>query len=155
MHHKKNNKGKVTNEDYITTKWLFIVLNNSVHVNSMIIQSPDFALNSITLSNGTFITHLVHIHGDRIRIQPIKGCANSCHFCNLNKLKYQLTPIKDLEEAFVYAKENAVFSHVLISGGSPLNTQDDFDYLSNVYKCFGEKYRTYYPIDVMFITKRV
>lgn len=179
---KKNKKGKVTNEDYITTKGLFIILNGNTYVNAMInsnsqysvdiegsgfvlkynekeicfiniIQPPDFALNSITLSNGKMITDLVNIHGDRIRIQPIQGCANRCRFCDLNRLKYQLMPIKDLEEAFIYAKDNVGFRHVLISGGSPLNNQDDFDYLSNVYRYFGEKYGKIFPIDIMLVPR--
>jgi len=179
---KKGKNRKITNDDYITTKGLFIILNDSVYVNAMIntnsqysveredtnlilkcneqkicsiniIQPPDFALNSITLSNGRMITDLVNIHGDRIRIQPIRGCVNRCRFCDLNRLKYQLMPIKDLEEAFVYARDNVGFRHVLISGGSPLNCQADFDYLNNVYRYFGEKYGKTFPIDIMLVPR--
>ncbi len=166
---KKSKDGKVNNEDYITTKGLFIILNDTVYVNAMIninspysidcennefilkykekkicginiIQPPDFALNALTLPNGKLITDLVNVHGDRIRIQPICGCANRCKFCDLNRLKYKLNPIKDLDDAFIYAKNNVGFRHALISGGSPLNIKEDFDYLNDVYKYFGEKY---------------
>lgn len=179
---RKGKKGKITNEDYITTKGLFIILNDSVYVNAMInansqyfveredtnlilkydkqkicsiriIQPPDFALNSITLPNGKMITDLVNIHGNRIRIQPIRGCANRCRFCDLNRLKYQLMTIEDLEEAFIYARDNIGFRHVLISGGSPLNSQADFNYLNNVYRYFGEKYGKTFPIDIVLVPR--
>lgn len=179
---RKNKSGKVNNEDYITTKGLLIVLNNSVHVNAeikknspysidvekhefilkyneekicfiKIIQPPDFALNESTLPNGKLITDLINIHGDRIRIQPIQGCANSCRFCDLNKQKYYLNSIKDLDDAFTYAMEFVGFRHVLISGGSPLNNQDDFTYLNDVYKYFGEKYGKSFPIDIMLVPR--
>lgn len=179
---KKNKDGKVNNEDYITTKGLFIVLKDNVCVNAMInmqspysidseaqefilkyneeniysisiIQPPDFALNASTLPNGKLITDLVNIHGDRIRIQPIQGCANRCRFCDLNRLKYYLNSIKDLDDAFIYAMENVGFRHALISGGSPLNNQSDFEYLNNVYRYFGEKYGKTFPIDVMLVPR--
>lgn len=179
---KKDKDGKVNNEDYITTKGLFIILNNNLYVNAEIksnspysidieghefilkhneekiccaniIQPPDFALNATTLPNGKLITDLVNLHGDRIRIQPIQGCANRCRFCDLNRLKYYLNPIKDLDDAFIYAKENVGFRHILISGGSPLNNQTDFDYLNDVYRYFGEKYGKDFPIDVMLVPR--
>lgn len=179
---KKNKDGKVNNEDYITTKGLLIVLNDTVYVNAMIninspyfidsyensfvlyynqekicliniIQPPDFALNEEVLPNGKLITDFVNIHGDRIRIQPIQGCANRCKFCDLNGLKYYLNPIKDLDDAFSYAMEKVGFRHVLISGGSPLNNQEDFDYLNNVYRYFGEKYGKSFPIDIMLVPR--
>lgn len=179
---KKNKDGNVNNEDYITTRGLFIVLNDTINVNAMIntsspyfidsdehefflkyneekvcsihiIQPPDFALNASTLPNGRLITDLVNIHGDRIRVQPIQGCANRCQFCDLNRLKYHLNTIKDLDDAFIYAMNNVGFRHVLISGGSPRNNQDDFDYLNDVYKYFGEKYGKMFPIDVMFVPR--
>lgn len=179
---KKSKDGKVNNDDYITTKGLFIILQGDVCVNAMInmnspysidseehefillyneekicfvniLQPPDFALNASTLPNGRLITNLVNIHGDRIRIQPIEGCANRCQFCDLNRLKYYLNSIKDLDDAFIYAMKNVGFRHILISGGSPLNNQDDFDYLNNVYKYFGEKYGKIFPIDVMLVPR--
>lgn len=179
---KKSKEGKVNNDDYITTKGLFLLLDKIVSVNAMIntespysidwydkefllkyneekvcpikiIQPPDYALNLNTLPNGKLITKLINIHGDRIRIQPIEGCANHCMFCDLNKSNYYLNPIKDLDDAFIYAKENVGFRHILISGGSPKNTQEDYDYLNNVYKYFGLKYGSTYPIDVMLVPR--
>lgn len=179
---KKNKDGKVNTEDYITTKGLYIVLDNTVYVNAMInisspysididgdkyilkyneekvccvniSQPPSFALNEFTLPNGKLMTDLVNIHGDRIRIQPIQGCANRCRFCDLNRLKYCLNSIEDLDDAFIYAIKNVGFRHILISGGSPLNNQKDFNYLNDVYKYFGEKYGTKLPIDVMLVPR--
>ncbi len=181
---KKDNNGKVTFNDYITTKGLFIILNDTISVNVLINttssycidledsnfilkhnsnkicnitikQAPEFALNSLTLPNGRLITDLINIHGDRIRIQPIQGCANKCRFCDLNLLKYHLNSIEDLEAAFIYAKKNVGFRHALISGGTPLNNQKDFDYQNNVYKYFGEKYGQDYPIDIMLVPRSI
>ena len=179
---RKDSDGNVTFGDYITTRGLFILLNDTVSVNAMvnetsqyfldreknefilkyadkkvctitIFQPPEFALNQSTLSNGRLITDLVNLHGDRIRIQPIKGCANKCRFCDLNQQNYYLNSIEDLEEAFLYAKEHVGFRHILISGGSPHKTQEDFDYLSSVYQYFGEKYGDEFPIDVMLVPR--
>lgn len=178
----KNKEGKVNNEDYITTKGLFIILNDCVYVNARINpdspyfidfleekyilkyqeekictiqmkQAPSFALQAITLPNGKLITDLVNIHGDRIRIQPIQGCANRCRFCDLNRLKYDLQSIKDLEDAFLYCLNKENFRHVLISGGSPYNHPEDFDYLNHVYQYFGEKYGKTFPIDIMLVPR--
>lgn len=175
---RKDKNGKVNNEDYITTKGLIIVLKDSVFVSSMInqnspycidyeennfvlkfngeeicfikiIQPPDFALNGEVLPNGKFISDLVNVHGDRIRIQPIRGCANRCKFCDINNSFYFCHSIKDLEDAFIYARQNVRFRHILISGGSPLNTKEDYNYLNEVYEYFGEKYGKEYPIDIM------
>lgn len=179
---KKNKDGNVNNDDYITTKGLFIILDNQVYVSSIInttsiysidykddefflkednnkicsvniIQPPDFALESSTLPNGELITNLINIHGDRIRIQPIEGCANICRFCSLNRKKYKLNSIQDLDDAFTYAMNKVGFRHVLISGGSPVNNQNDFDYLNNIYRFFGEKYGKTYPIDIMLVPR--
>ncbi len=173
---------QVNNNDYITTKGLMIVLESQVYVNAMlnkkspykidfiddlyilyyneeyicqlkIIQPPDFALMGEVLKNGRKITDLVNIHGDRIRIQPIQGCSNCCSFCDLNRLKYHLNSILDLDEAFNYAMKNVGFRHVLISGGTPSNDQKSFDYSNSVYKYFGEKYGKEYPIDVMLVPR--
>lgn len=179
---KKDSEGKITHENYITTNGLFIVLDDSVYVNAridekspyivdeednkttlkynnqyicyvVIKQSPEFYMNSYSISSGRKITDLVNIHGDRIRIQPIRGCANGCTFCDLNKMKYELMPLKELDEACNYVMNNTSFKHILISGGTPRNIQMDYDYLNDVYKYFGEKYGKEYSIDVMLVPR--
>lgn len=179
---KKGKDGQVNNDDYITTKGLMLLLDNKIYVNAnlypnsrylidfrnnefilvnnddiicsvKIIQPPDFALDKITLENGELITTLVNVHGDRLRLQPIQGCANSCKFCDINKFAYREHDIQELDEAFTYALDNVDFSHVLISGGSPRYLNESYDYLNNVYKYFGEKYGDKYPIDVMLVPR--
>lgn len=179
---KKGNKNQINNEDYITTRGLMIVLNSSVYVNANlnedspykvylineiyvlkygeitictvnIIQPPDFALRAAKLSNGDLVINYVNVHGDRVRIQPIDGCANKCKFCDLNRKEYMLHSIDDLDEAFQYALNNVGFRHILISGGSPLNRSEDYEYLNNVYEFFGKKYGKYFSIDIMFVPR--
>ena len=178
---KKGKNNQVNHDDYITTKGLLLCLENKVYVNANlnknsrykidyidkkfilsesseicqvhIFQPPNFALQTTKLPNGLPITNFVNIHGDRIRIQPIGGCANRCKFCDLNQIKYQLHSISDLEQAFLYALENHGFKHILISGGSPRNNNSDFQYLTEVYQYFGSKYGKRFPIDVMLVPR--
>ncbi len=181
---KKGLDGKVNFNDYITTKGLHISLNNEAYVNAdindtsmykidyydfkyillrdnvyicdvYISQPPDFALYNKTISNGNLVTRLVNLHGDRLRIQPIEGCFNWCKFCPLGKKEYVLFTIQELEEAFHIALGERAFKHILISGGTPMNRQEDFNYLLNVYKFFGEKYGDFYPIDVMLVPRGI
>ncbi|MDE6141081.1 MAG: radical SAM protein [Bacilli bacterium] len=179
---KKGGDGKVNNDDYITTKGLMIMLDDSLYVNAnlnkssrylidfncnrfslkyddvdicsvKVIQPPDFALNKVSLSSGVLVTTVVNVHGDRLRLQPIQGCANRCNFCDINKLGYFEHSIKNLDEGFMYALDNVGFRHVLISGGSPLPRNESYEYLNKVYKYFGEKYGDEYPIDVMLVPR--
>lgn len=179
---KKGGDGQVNNDDYITTKGLMILLDDKMYVNAnlnknskylldfrdnkfflkyqdtdicsvKIIQPPDFALNKVSLSSGVLVTTLVNIHGDRLRLQPIQGCANRCKFCDINKLGYFEHSIKNLDEGFIYAANNVGFRHVLISGGSPLPNNKSYEYLNSVYKYFWEKYGDEYPIDIMLVPR--
>lgn len=174
--------GNVIKNDYITTKGLYLILNNEVYVSApikdnsyylidfdgktyslfkngkfitetKIIQPRSFALNNETLENGELISNLVNIHGDRLRLQPIAGCAFRCKFCDLNSIPYQKKDIKYLDEAFTLTEKRTEFRHVLISGGTPRLIEEDYEYLNNVYKYFGEKYGKKYPIDVMLVPR--
>ena len=179
---KKGGDGQVNNDDYITTKGLMILLDNELYVNAnlnesskylidfrdnkfflkyqdidvcsvTIIQPPDFALNKVSLSSGELVTTLVNIHGDRLRLQPIQGCANRCKFCDINESNYYEHSIESLDEAFKYALDHVGFRHMLISGGSPLPNNKSYVYLNSVYKYFGEKYGDEYPIDIMLVPR--
>lgn len=174
--------GHVNKNDYITTKGLYLILNNEVYVNAplnqesfylidydgssyslfknnvfitklSIIQQEKFALDNECLKDGELITSLLNIHGDRLRIQPIEGCAFRCKFCDLNRIIYSKKKIDDLDEAFSFALKNSKFRHILISGGTPRRTLEDYTYLNNVYKFFGEKYGKMYEIDVMLVPR--
>ena len=179
---KKGKHNQINNNDYITTKGLMIALDSKIYVNAdlnknsyytadfvnneyilkykdlfickiNIIQPPDFALQFSRLNTGRPLIAYVNVHGDRIRVQPIEGCANKCKFCDLNKKKYKLNSLEDLNEAFKYAMNNVGFRHVLISGGTPKKSQEDYQYLNNVYKFFGKKYGKKYPIDIMLVPR--
>lgn len=179
---KKGIYNQINHNDYITTKGLMIALDSLIYVNAKlnkkspyvvdiqennyylvfndkkicsikIIQPPEFALMGATLKSGKVVTDLINIHGDRIRIQPIIGCANHCTFCDLHKYSYEENSLTELDEAFTYALEHAEFRHALISGGTPLKTKEAYDYLNEVIKYFGLKYGSIYPIDVMFVPR--
>ncbi len=179
---RKGKNGKINNDDYITTKGLMIALDNNIYVNAnlnpnnpylidyehntyilkketdkickvKVKQPPEFALKEQSLSNGKLITNLVNIHGDRIRIQPIQGCANHCKFCDINKYEYYLNSIKDLDDCVQYAIKNVGFKHALISGGTPKENNENYKYLNEVYKYFGEKYGKEYYIDIMMVPR--
>ena len=126
---KGNNNNNVCFDDYITTRGLMLCLDSKIYVstdikeespyiisfinddyflrkgdlyicNIDILQPPEFALYEARLISGDFVTNYVNVHGDRLRLQPIEGCAFLCKFCNLNQKKYLLHRIDDLEEAF-------------------------------------------------------
>ena len=48
---------------------------------------------------------------------------------------------------------NVGFRHVLISGGSPLNRNEEYKYLNDVYEFFGKKYGNKFPIDIMLVPR--
>lgn len=179
---RKGINNQISHNDYITTKGLMIRLNSSVYVNAnineespyiieishrqyilkyhnnficnvTIFQPPDYALQNTKLSNNELISDYANLHGDRIRLQPIEGCANMCKFCDLNRKKYKQHSIKYLDEAFQYVLKNNGFRHVLISGGSPRNRDEDYNYLNNVYEFFGKKYGKIFPIDIMLVPR--
>ena len=163
--------GKLTFDDYITTRGLILMLNEDIFVNAEInkesnykidyvdnsfviinngklissinniIQPPKFALNGDIISAGYHITNFVNVHGDRARLQPIGGCVNSCAFCDMDSLEYIIKDIGNLDEAFRIVLEHERIKHCLISGGSPKERQEDYDYLTSVYKYFPEKYK--------------
>lgn len=178
----KGINGNVNHNDYITTKGLFLVLDEQAYVNANlnknsryeldfvdnkyvlfkekvkickvdVIQSPSYALQNKKLDNGILISDLVNLHGDRLRIQPIMGCANRCKFCDLNCYKYHLNSIENLDSAVKLVQKESKFRHILISGGAPFDTQKDYDYLNSVYKYFGENYGEEYPIDIMMVPR--
>lgn len=80
-------------------------------------------------------------HGSRIRWMPNSQgylCSNDCKFCEVwaNKAKiYEKTP-EDFEIAYNILKNNSVekISELLVSGGTPRNDKESFEYMNKVYK---------------------
>lgn len=113
---------------------------------------PLYTLNNAKLENGDLVTEYVNTHMDRIRIQPINGCNNKCSFCTLSdeSLEYIKHDIDKLDRCFNIAmqKENGPVRHALISGGSPKDCIEDYEYLTNVYTHFATKYKDF-EFDIM------
>lgn len=113
---------------------------------------PLYALNKMKLENGDLVTDYINTHMDRVRLQPINGCNNKCKFCTLSdeKLEYIKHDIEKLDESFNIAiqRENEIVRHALISGGSPKDCIEDYEYLTNVYTYFATKYKDF-EFDIM------
>ena len=107
-----------------------------------IIPVPKYALDSLRLEDGTPVRELVMTHADRIRIVPVSGCSFHCSFCTCNNLRYKEIPIKKLDDAFQLALKDPYIipRHALISGGTPQETEESYDWLNRVYKHFPTNY---------------
>ena len=130
-----------------------IIKDNEVLVSHVkMFFPPLYTLNKTRLKNGDLVTDYVNIHMDRIRIQPIGGCNNKCKFCTLSdkNLEYVKHDIDKLDECFNIAmqKENGPVRHALISGGSPKDCTEDYEYLTEVYTHFATKYKDF-EFDIM------
>lgn len=115
-----------------------------------IMPVPQYALDNVRLEDGTPIRELVMTHADRLRISPIHGCSFHCQFCTCNIQTYREIPVKNLDQAVQIAlgDSNNRPRHILMSGGTPREEEDSYNYLNKVYRFFPEKYRNY-EFDVM------
>jgi len=113
-----------------------------------VILQAEYGLNKEKLNNGHLISEYVNTHADRVRIQPIGGCANNCKFCSINKDKYIKKNIDLLDKCFNIALKDKNVKHALIAGGSPKEIEEDYQYLTDVYTHFGTKYNSF-KIDIM------
>ena len=130
----------------------YTIHSNFVNINNVYVLQPSrYILDKMTNNDGELLSNFVNVHGDRARIQPIGGCANDCVFCDIHEIKYVCKSVDKLDEALKIAMNYSDIKHALISGGSPRNNQDDFDYLTNVYKYFGTQYNL--PIDIMLVPR--
>ena len=132
--------------------WKIIKDNEVLASDIKMFFPPLYTLNKERIENGDLVTDYVNTHMDRIRIQPIDGCNNKCKFCTLSDkdLKYVKHDIDKLDECFNIAmlKENGPVRHSLISGGSPRETVEDYEYLTKVYTHFATKYKDF-EFDIM------
>ena len=119
-------------------------------VSVRVIPAPAFALNNTRLEDGTPVRELVMTHADRMRISPIRGCNYHCQFCTCNNPKYMEISIEMLDQAVQVALEdpNNRPRHILISGGTPAEKPESYEYLNQVYRFFPHKYKEY-EFDVM------
>lgn len=174
-HLKKNFGEKFYNDDYVTTTGIMIELSCNYYVTSrinsnssykIILEQNNFILirkhlklpikiwkpwlcTAENIDKKTFDllqSNIAVSHFDRVRISPINGCNNHCAFCSMNSIKYEKNSIEDIDTCLKYLLMNERVTHILISGGSP--KQSDLKYLTEVYKYICKKFSKY-DIDVM------
>lgn len=163
--------------DYVTTSGLVLVLPGDIYVNAnykeefckrsenildfaggLIIRTPNLQTEvqclpvpsyyNKKLSTGRPVTDVIVTHADRMRISPIRGCANQCQFCDMGtSFSYLKAGIDEIVEALDIALDDQHLTprHLLISGGSP--EKGDEEYLDIVYKRIIK--RSPVPVDVM------
>lgn len=124
----------------------FLIANDTNSLIEIAIFIPPDYMKGGTIINGQKITTLVNTHLDRVRLQAIGGCANTCSFCSLNELPYKVNSKEDLEEALQIALSENNSRHILISGGSA--REEDLEKLTDTYSYFSSNYQHLEP-DVM------
>ncbi len=112
---------------------------------------PDIELLGIN-NKGIAFSEIVMIQLDRIRINPISGCAYNCKFCELNPKQYKKHELNEIFEATdlaLRAKENSTIPvrHILIGAGTPI--KPDRAHQDLVIRKVIEKYGDYLSIDLM------
>jgi hypothetical protein len=89
-------------------------------------------------------------HTDRVRVNPIGGCALACKFCDIPyRLKYRKENLHDLLRTTELALTDPVQPayHILLSGGTP--AVEDYKWLKTVYQAFTNHFAENVPIDIM------
>jgi len=113
-----------------------------------VFPNSEYALENKRLRTGEPVRDLVMSHYDRIRISPITGCAFNCWFCGNSGLVYRPNPVEKLDKAFQIALHDPYMAkvydtyqkHVLISGGTPRETLEDYNYMGDVINHFTSTY---------------
>ena len=107
-----------------------------------IIPVPQYALDALRLPDNTPVRELVMTHADRVRISPIHGCSYHCSYCTCNLSTYREIPCEQLDAAFQIALADPYNRprHALISGGTPRETEESYDWLNEVYRFFPKTY---------------
>jgi hypothetical protein len=116
---------------------LFIVEPNKDPIKTEIIVPPNYMKDEIIIENKT-ITVYCNTYTDRLRLQLISGCMNTCKFCNAKEFKYEFNSISGLEKALKIGLSQSDVRHILISSGSA--KVEDLPKLTEMYDYFGKKY---------------
>ena len=125
---------------------LVILDCNGDYFEASVIFPPSYMKGDIVIS-GKKITEYVNTYTDRIRLQTMCGCANSCRFCNAKESGYSLNGISGLDEAFQIAASQSNARHAFISTNNVKN-EEDLTKLTKIIEYFAEKY-THMDIDLM------
>lgn len=136
--------------DYVQQQFVLEMEGRILEISVRVMPVPQFALDNVLLDGQIPVRNLVMAHADRLRISPIHGCGYHCQFCTCNRQKYHEISCRDLERAIQIALADPNISprHILISGGTPEEKEETYQYLNHVYKYFPEKYSCY-DFDVM------
>ena len=86
---------------------------------------PSDPLSYSTTKNGHYLSDIVYLNPDRLRVYHRNGCAlqdngTGCRFCDLFGCKRSFS-LQDIMEAVSYYFENEKVHHFLIGGGSELS----------------------------------
>lgn len=120
------------------------IKNEKADVN--VIVPPEYMKDDIVV-DGKKITCYINTYTDRIRIQLISGCSNSCKFCNAKEFKYEFNDLSSLDKALKIGLEERKVRHALISSGNAKN-ENDLQEFTKYYEYFCSKYRDL-EIDLM------
>lgn len=150
--------------DYVTTSGMVLILPGDIYVNvnfretfckksenildyreRLILRSPFLETEaSFTpvpgyvnrrLSSGRLARDVIMTHADRMRISPVRGCANRCQFCDMGTASsYCKADIGEIDEALNIALTDPLLhpKHLLISGGAPF--PQDIPWLDSIYE---------------------
>lgn len=113
-----------------------------VPVSVSIIPVPKYALDAQTLDDGTPVRELVMTHADRVRISPVHGCSYHCSYCTCNTSGYRENSCEQLDAAFRIALKDPYNRprHTLISGGTPKESEESYQWLNQIYQYFPRSY---------------
>lgn len=117
---------------------LFISDNGKNLFKASVMFPPDY-MQGVIVIRGKKITKYVNTYTDRIRIQTMYGCANSCKFCNAKESGYNFNDIEGLDEAFQIALAQSNARHAFISTNN-VKDEEGFKKLTDVIEYFGRKY---------------
>ena len=124
----------------------FFIEINDEKVSVNVIVPPEYMKDDIVIG-GKKITCYINTYTDRIRIQLISGCANSCKFCNAKEFKYEFNDLVSLDKALKIGLSERKVRHALISSGNAKN-EKDLQNFTKYYEYFCSKYKDL-EIDLM------
>lgn len=150
----------VYNDEYVTagavdnSKFSLIYENDSFYIiddqgkkiKADVITPPEYMKDEVVI-RGKPITYYVNTYTDRVRIQLLGGCANTCKFCNAKEFKYEFNDVEGLDQALQIALSQSEIRHALLSSGN-VKCGEDMRRLTETYKYFCQKYKDI-EIDLM------
>ena len=109
------------------------LLKQILPVNDEEVVSDGYSLDPLQEHNSA-APGLLHKYKSRVLLILKSGCAVNCRYCFRRHFPYQDNNInkKQLQEIITYIKDHPEVNEVILSGGDPLMSKDDFlQYLLN------------------------